>query len=186
LFVNCKPDNLKVGIPIYASESEIHDYITQSKGSLKQATAGIKNLINLGCKVELRIVVSKLNYLYLNDLATYIISNFEGLVSINFMGLEMLGNAAKNSKIVWIDYKTAFDYSKNAIKKLISNGFDVNLYNFPLCFVDEGFWSICRQSISDYKVNYNDECSGCSVKEICGGIFDSTSRFCGIDVKPIG
>lgn len=186
LFAEAMPDNLRVGIPIYANISEIHDYITQSNGSLIQATKGIQNLISLGCDVELRIVISKLNYLYLDNLAEYIVTNFKGLVSINFMGLEMLGNAAKNTEIVWIDYKTAFNRSKTAILKLIENGFDISLYNFPLCFVDKRFWPICKRSISDYKVHYSKKCSDCSVKSICGGIFESTLRFCDINVIPIG
>ena len=62
---------------------------------------------------------------------------------------------------------------------------DVKLYNFPLCAVKKEYWVLCSKSISDYKIEYDDVCSQCKVKEICGGIFDSTKRMAKITGKPI-
>lgn len=38
---------------------------------------------------------------------------------------------------------------------------------------------------SDYKVDFGDECQKCDLKEICGGVFDSTKRVIHFKGKPI-
>lgn len=184
-FLKCRPQKIRIGIPIYGGRAEVHDSITQTPESFAQASAGIKNIISAGCETELRVVVSKLNYKYMDELADYIIHNFKKLAAINFMGLEMLGNAAKNRDHVWIDYKTAFKSARLAIKKLIMAGYDVNLYNFPLCCVDPDYWPICCRSISDYKVRYCSDCGECMVKAICGGIFEGSRRLCEGRLEPV-
>ena len=101
------------------------------------------------------------------------------------MGLEMLGSAARNQSRVWLPYRTAFQKSKEAINILISNGFDVKLYNFPLCAVDRQYWSICAKSISGNKVRYSEKCEVCQLKDACGGLFAGTLRLAKDDVEPI-
>ena len=79
-----------------------------------------------------------------------------------------------NPVIVWIDYPQAAAACEDGIKKLVSAGIDIGLYNFPLCAVKHKYWTLCRDSISDYKIRYTPECESCKVKNICHGVFDST------------
>lgn len=60
-FAEKAPKNSIVAIPIHGSTANIHDMITQSKGSFNQTKIGIKKLLKVGIHVELRIVVSRLN-----------------------------------------------------------------------------------------------------------------------------
>ena len=60
------------------------------------------------------------------------------------------------------------------INKLINNGIDVKLYNFPLCTVDPSCWMICERSISPNKIRYSETCEGCNYKQSCGGVFAGT------------
>jgi len=184
-FFEVAPKGIRIGIPIYAPDSQRHDYITQAKKSFDQAVQGIKHLLKYKAEVELRIVVSKLNFDVLCDLALFCSENFKGVDIINFMGLEMCGNAAKNADIVWMGYKELFPFVKEAVKILVKSGFDIKIYNFPLCMVEKGYWSMCAQSISDYKVRYQLECEDCLVKPICGGIFNTTLAFSKMRVFPI-
>ena len=184
-FVECIPDNIRIGIPIYGYDENTHDSITQTNGSFKQSVIGIHNLLHYNIEVELRIVLTKQTAQYLDMIARYIVKYFHGIACVNFMGLEMLGNAAKNREKVWIPYYEAFKKSKNAIRFLIANGIDVQIYNLPLCCVDEEYWDICAKSISDYKVEFTDECVECDLKEICGGIFNSTRKLLNFRGMPI-
>lgn len=68
---------------------------------------------------------------------------------------------------------------------MIAHGVNTQLYNFPLCAVESAYWEICAKSISDYKVDFGDECQKCDLKEICGGVFDSTKRVIHFKGKPI-
>ncbi len=183
-FINTKPDNIVVGIPIHGYNPTTHDYITQAKGSFLQTMVGIRNLLNNNVNVEIRLVISKLNMDFIDKIADLIINEIPDVSSVKFMGLEMLGNAAKHQDKVWIPYKVAFEKSKSAILKIIKSGIDVRLYNFPLCAVDEEFHMICAKSITDYKVKFPDECDSCSKKSICGGIFSGTMRLSKDEVYP--
>lgn len=60
--------------------------------------------MNAGIKVEIRIVVSKLNCDNLSDIAEFICKYLNRALVVNFVGLEMCGNAARNRERVWIDY----------------------------------------------------------------------------------
>jgi hypothetical protein len=101
------------------------------------------------------------------------------------MGLELMGNAAKNLSEVWIPYEIAAQKSERAINYLIANGINVQIFNIPLCKVPRKLWNICAMSITDYKVQYNEGCEDCAVKSICGGIFESTKRMVKMETQPI-
>lgn len=184
-FISVKPDKMRVAIPIYGYNEETHDSITQAKGSFVQAVEGIKNLLAHHMDIEIRIVISKLNIHYMQEVAEFIINNFKGIEVVHFMAIEMMGNAAKNSELVWIPYENIFEYIKQPIISIIESGIDVELYNFPLCTVDKEFWSMCRKSISGYKVCYPQQCHNCLVQSLCGGMFNSTMKFCRFNPQPI-
>lgn len=175
-FIRNKPPRIMVGIPVHGPNAAIHDYITQVPGSFEQTMMGLKRLLSRKVKVEIRIVVSKLNIGYLDEIADMIIRELAGTFTIKFIGLEMLGSARHNKDAVWMDYKSSFAYMKSSIRKLVANKFDVGIYNYPLCCVDRSFWGICEKSITDYKIRYLDECENCVQKDACGGLFQGSYR----------
>ena len=182
---NTLPSNTIIGIPLHGHNAQLHDHITQAKGSFEQTFIGLKNLLKLGLKVEFRIVVSKLNGGDMDKLADLIVNEFPTVDTVKFMGLEMLGNAAKNCEDVWITYNDAFACCESAVDKLVNHGIDVGLYNFPLCSVNRKYWGIYQKSISDYKIKYPEKCEECRLKDACGGIFGGTIRLAKDDVVPI-
>ena len=179
------PNNIRFAIPIYASQSKLHDEITRVQGSFKQALTGIYNLINKNIDVEIRIVVLKKNYNELENIAKFIVENIPQVKMVNIMALEMTGNAFKNKEKVWINFSDVNDYLYKACMKLIENGIVTNLYNFPLCCIDERLYSISRKSITDYKIRYKEQCEGCTSQDWCGGFFNSTINIKDIIIKPI-
>lgn len=184
-FVKYIPGDICFAIPIYGGAPETHDSITRSSGSFTEAVKGMQNLMRAGIRVEIRIVVSKLNYNNLDNIARLIARYLSLAYVVNFVGLEMCGNAARNRSDVWIDYPAAFDSMRNAIDILCSEGINVGIYNFPLCSVDERYRPLCKRSISGYKIVYDKLCSECTLKLICGGLFRSTYILEHPEVKPI-
>lgn len=179
------PSGMLFAIPLHSCIPEIHDEITQSKGSFVQTDQGIKNLLKLNQRVEVRIVLSKVSIETAEKTAEYIIENYKGLTTVNFVAMEMMGNAVINREKVWIDYDSIFVKIRTAIDQLIKNGFDVKLYNFPLCMIKKGYWHIAAKSISGYKIQYQDDCLLCEAKDICGGFFSSTKKLMNPKVYPI-
>ena len=180
-----RPNKLRIAIPIHADTPELHDSITQIKNSFQQTILALTRLMNSGIDIEIRIVVTKKNCDRLLEIAKLIVVRFPNVFCINFIGLEPRGNCAMNFDDVYIDHNTSFEKSKNAIDYLISHGYDVGLYNYPLCAIDRDYWSIASKSISSYKNVYHPDCDKCNVQKICGGFFTATMSIAKPKVYPI-
>lgn len=181
----CAPKYFRIAIPLYADNEKLHDEITQTKESFKQALLGIKKLIENNIDVEIRVVVLKKNYKKLENIAKYIAKEIPEVKMVNIMALEMTGNAFKNKKQVWVDFKEFKDRLYKSCIILLKAGIITNLYNFPLCNLDKRLYSIAHKSITDYKVRYMEQCEECLVKNQCGGFFNSTINVKSIKVNPI-
>ena len=183
--LSVSPYGIRFAIPIHSTNEDVHDGITRVPYSFKQTDVGIKNLLKRNQKVEVRIVISKKNIETIFESAKYIQKNYKGVFCVNFVAMEMMGNAAVNKDELWIDYSEAFVKIRKAIDLLVCSGIDVQLYNFPLCAVDKGYWHIASKSITDYKIRFMDECDECQVKDICGGFFYSTKQLMQPKVQPV-
>lgn len=173
-FVETVPNNCIVAIPIHGSCATIHDSITQTEGSFEQTIRGIKNLLQEKIRVEVRIVVSKLNLSDINNIAKLISKEMQGIEYVSIMAMEMTGDARINRDKVWIPYRKTSNVVKDAVMTLLYNEIDVKLYNFPLCTVKKEFWTLCEKSISPDKVRYGEVCDLCKMKNTCGGVFAGT------------
>lgn len=173
-FVESVPCNSVVAIPIHGSCDRVHDSITRADGSFKQTKRGIRQLLKNNIRVEIRLVVSKLNIDDFDKIADLIISQFKGIEYVSVIAMEMTGNARVNKNLVWIPYRKSFNLIANSLRKLIENGVDVKLYNFPICTVQKPFWALCEKSISENKVRFADSCNECKYKAACGGVFAGT------------
>ena len=182
--VNNKPNHFRIAVPIHGSNRLEHDYITRAPGSFDQTMLALSRLMKSDIDVEIRIVVTKVNCDYLLDIAKLISDHFDRVFCVNIVGLEPRGNCALNFEKVYIDHKKSFQKSKNAIDYLIQHGYDVGLYNYPLCSIDRDYWAIAEKSISGYKNVYHPDCSKCEVKSICGGFFTVALRIAKPQVYP--
>ncbi|GEA31254.1 His-Xaa-Ser system radical SAM maturase HxsC [Clostridium diolis] len=176
-FIKHSPNNMIIGIPLHSHRKEIHDDITRANGSYVQTVSGMKNLLKHKQLVEIRVVINKLNYLDLVNIAEMISTEFPNCHRVNFMAMEILGNAYMNLDEVWVDFEDFKEQLEKACMILLSKGIRSYIYNIPLCYIDKKFWSISKRSITEYKVRYGEECEGCKVKEKCGGFFFSTKKF---------
>lgn len=180
-----KPCHFRIAIPIHGSTSEKHDLITRVNGSFEQTMLALTRLMNSEIETEIRIVVTRINCDDLLNIAKLIESRFRNVNCIHFIGLEPRGNCALNFDSVYIDHHDSFLKSKEAIEYLISHGYDVGLYNYPLCAIDRDFWPIAEKSISAYKNVFHTDCEKCHVKEICGGFFTAAMSIAKPTVNPI-
>lgn len=174
LFVESVPCGSIVAIPVHGSSERVHDAITRVEGSFKQTKRGIKQLLKNNIRVEIRVVVSKLNQDDFDNIADLIINQFMGIEYVSVIAMEMTGNARKNKDIVWTPYKKTFSAIASGIRKLVSCGVDVKLYNFPICTVEKPFWTLCEKSISTSKVRFAETCDNCKYRAACGGVFAGT------------
>ena len=155
---------LKIEIPIHGDCAEMHGRIAGCPESFVQTRAGIHHLLEAGVEVGIRIVVSRLNYSRLNELIRFISREFPEIRYVNLMGMEVLGNAWKNREQVWIEFDEVKDSLQQAVEQCFACGIIPSLYNYPLCLFDRKYWYCYRNSISDYKIRYFEECEKCTEK----------------------
>ena len=184
-FAAAVPDHSIVAIPIHGSCENVHDSITRAKGSFKQTKHGIKELLKNNIPVEVRLVVSRLNIHDFDNIADLIITQFKGIEYVSVIAMEMTGNAWANKDQVWIPYREAFDSIAGSLKKMIENGINVKLYNFPICTVQKPFWTLCEKSISENKVRFAETCDECKYRTACGGVFAGTFQLEKDELKAI-
>jgi His-Xaa-Ser system radical SAM maturase HxsC len=167
--------NMMFGIPLYSDYYLDHDYIVQAKDAFSQTVMGFHNMARMGLRVELRIVLHKLSYKRLFTLAQFIYKNLPFVEHVAFMGLEYTGYTPYNSDILWIEPSEYRKELEESVIFLDSLGINVSIYNLPLCLTSPTLWQFSRNSISDWKRDYIQECQKCNLVSKCGGVF-ATSK----------
>jgi His-Xaa-Ser system radical SAM maturase HxsC len=166
------PD-LMVGIPVYSADPSRHDYVVQAMGAFDETIRGILNLKKHQQKVEIRVVIHKQTHEGLARLAEYIARNLLFVDHVALMGLEMTGFTRANLDSLWIDPIEYRDNLSAAVRVLTSYGIKTSVYNHPLCLVNKDVEHVYVKSISDWKNEYAEECTGCVRMTECGGFFSS-------------
>ncbi len=162
-------------IPLYADNAANHDYVVQAKGAFDQTIQGFYNAAKHGLAVEVRIVLHKQTIPGLLPLMEFIYHSLPFVCHVALMGLEIMGYVKKNWDLLWIDPVDYASEIEAAITYLFNRRVAVSIYNLPLCVLPKSLWSFARQSISDFKNIYLDECEGCSVRQHCAGLFQSSA-----------
>jgi His-Xaa-Ser system radical SAM maturase HxsC len=178
------PD-LVLGIPIYSDVSHEHDFIVQAESAFDETVKGILNAARCGLQVELRIVITSLNFKVLPRLAGFIARNFPFSCNVALMGLEPVGFGKANLNTVWVDPVDSAEHLRAAIRCLQSHRVPVSIYNHQLCTLSQELWHVARQSISDWKNIFVDACQQCSVRHQCCGFFASASEVHSRGITPV-
>ncbi len=179
------PD-LMVGIPLYSDLPEEHDYVVQARGAYTETIRGILALKAAGVRVEIRTVVHAQTFARLRQIADFLVRNLLFVDHVALMGLELMGFARSNLDELWIDPLEYQEQLAAAVTKLDRAGMAISIYNTPLCLLPEGLHRFARQSISDWKNAYPDECEGCTKKGTCAGFFTSSTLRKSPNIRPFG
>lgn len=163
-----------VAISLTADIDTLHDEIVGAKKSFYQTHLGICNLGKACEAIELRVVISRLNYARLSQIADYIYRNYPFVTRVVFMGMEYTGYASTNYekiKISPIEYQGEL---LEAITSLVRYGMNVSIYNIPLCLLPSKLEKYSAKSISAWKNTYQKECQSCLKKNGCCGVFTTS------------
>jgi His-Xaa-Ser system radical SAM maturase HxsC len=169
------PD-LVLGIPLYSDVDSEHDFVVQVRGAFEQTVIGLLNLDRHDVKVELRVVLHAQTVQRLPRLAEMIVRNFPFVFHVALMGLEPFGFVHQNLDLLWIDAAQYRSELTTTVDILRGAGVPVSIYNHQLCTIDRRLWPFARKSISDWKNVYLDDCQRCTVREECGGFFESAKH----------
>lgn len=167
---------------IHGSTKELHDKITRSPGSFEQTFQGIKNVLDTGFKeLEIRIVIHKLNYKDLPDMARLISKEFQGIKKVVPFPIDIIGNANLNRDKVMVKMTDIIPYLQEMVDILTENNIQVSLFHTPLCILDKKYWKYSGGKTVEDKRLELDFCKECSVKDKCPGIWKTYAFRMGLD-----
>lgn len=181
LWASVAHPDIMAGIPIYSDQSSIHDFVVQADGAFDETVRGILNLKRLRQRVEIRIVLHRHTVGRLDRFADFVVRNLPFVDHVALMGLELMGFAKGNVDDLWIDPREHAAVIGAAAETLDRAGLHTSIYNLPLCVLDQRGRRFAVKSISDWKREYWDACSGCAVMDECGGLSSRRGR----DWRPI-
>ena len=167
---------LFIGIPLHSDYYRDHDIIAGAKEAYNETIAGIFNLVAFGVAIELRVVINKLNYMRLPQMADFIQKNLPFVAWTAFMAMEHIGHAVSNERNVWIEPVDYADKLTEAVLTLVQWRKEVAVYNVPLCLIPESIHPYAQKSISDWKNKYLSECDFCALKSKCCGLFATSQK----------
>ena len=164
------------GVPLYSDFYLEHDYVVQAKDAFTHTMMGFHNMARYGLRAELRVVLHKQTYKRLPSLAKFIYKNLPFVEHVAFMGLEYTGYTPYNNDLLWMEPGEYTEQLEEAVLFLDAMGMNVSIYNLQFCLLKSSLWKFARNSISDWKKDYLDECKQCVFLKECGGVFATTKK----------
>lgn len=118
---------------LHGHTPELHDYLTQGKGSFLQTVKSIRNLKELGQTVLTNTVVTRSNYMHLPEIATLLVSL--GVDQYQFAMVHPLGTAGQQFEAVVPRFSLCEPYVKKGLDVGIRAGRRVMTEAIPYCFM---------------------------------------------------
>lgn len=172
-------------VSFHSEIDQIHDELVGKEGSFNETQHGIYNLAQCGAHIEIRHVITKLNYRRLLHFAEHIYNYFPFCSHYALMGLELCGHAATNAERIAVSPHEYKEELTQAVLYMYRRGLPVSVYNIPLCLCDPRIRPFARQSISAWKNRYVPQCSGCTRQEDCAGFFSTSASLPLEHIQPI-
>lgn len=171
-------------VSLHGDNPRLHDAIVNKPGSFEKTEAGIYNLARKGIKIEIRHVITKMNYKRLPQMARHLYNYIPFCNHYAFMAMELHGEAVKNADRIMVNPVQYKGSLADAALLLERACLPVSLYNIPLCMTDERIRHLARQSISTWKNFFPRECCACSQKSWCCGFFSTSEKIPMEDINP--
>ncbi|MBW2044493.1 MAG: radical SAM protein [Deltaproteobacteria bacterium] len=180
--------NLEFAVSLHGHNAGVHDKITQTPGSFTQTVTGLKNIFRFKRpdeSIEIRVVIHRLNYKFLEEIAGFIKMNFPQVNRLVFMFFEIEGQAVKNLKALRLTYAQLSPYI-DKIFNFIALFPQVRLYHFPLCTLPPKFYPYIWRTLPDFEVSFPESCKECGLKKLCLGVHKGYLKYVGSsEFRPI-
>lgn len=151
-------------IKIWGSNPDIHDYITQTKGSFWQTIQGLKNLQRLPIDkfICIRIPICRQNYMDLQNIIATIIPYKINRLILSF----------KDSSL---PIRHALSYIEKSINISILNRVWILTENIPFCVMqglEHHIHQLYNVDKTPYEIcyEYHENCKVCIYKGVCPGV----------------
>lgn len=177
-------------IPLYGSTAEIHDSVTQQKGSFKETVTGLKNLLKAAPKIKIEItsLVMKQNYRDLVNIFDFA-SGYSGRIKFSVPFIHNFKYASKfavsygrmKSRVIEL-----FSHAKKTKKELIIADVPFCVFGFfakeiinitgppatSSAYSIPDKYKSNKPNLPSYRVKIKPaQCRNCSLSYLCGGFY---------------
>lgn len=165
-------------VSIYSHKPKVQDYITGTKGSLKQTLNALVNIKKLNYPLVVGTVITKRNYKDLPALSAFL--SKLGINQHQFEFIRPCGMAWDNYTDMVPRMKEVVDYLTKALENEIKNNVEVRIEGMPFCVIEN--YSRYINKIEQEKVNDISEkdikdhvkfksCKLCRYNKVCVGVW---------------
>ncbi|MCX5783303.1 MAG: radical SAM protein [Elusimicrobia bacterium] len=181
-------DNLEIKVPLFGYNSKTHEAISRTPGSFADSVEGIKNIFLFKSprqKIHARIILHKIQMLWLKKLLEFIAEKFPLMYDIEILFVEYEGFAEQNIKALKIPI-TQCAKELGKLYPVLKKFNNFKLLHFPLCVIPKKLWPYAWLTLDPIKLVHSVKCGKCAMLNYCVGIHKSYAIHAGVaEYKPV-
>lgn len=195
-----------VHVSVYSIREDVEARLRGMGGTLPKAWDAIRNAHEFGIDVNINCVINKLNSDHLDQNVRYIVEHHPYVRHFVWNNLDPSMGRAEVNQAQFTPRLADFELSlARAMRLLHRTGRTFRVEKVPLCYMAEFPWAStetrkivkgeerivhfldAKQTVrqTDWEHIYAPSCSSCSLRQICGGLFDRGNAYDPAELAPL-
>ncbi len=195
-----------VHVSVYSVRAEVEARLRGADGTLERAYAAVENAHANGIDVNINCVINKLNADHLHENVAHWIRHHPYIRHFIWNNLDPSMGRAEVNQAQFTPRLADFEASLHrALTLLHETGRTFRVEKVPLCYMTDFAWAStetrkivkgeerivhfldAKQTVrqTDWEHVYADECAVCSLRTICGGLFDRGNGYDPAELAPV-
>lgn len=195
-----------VHVSVYSVREDVEAKLRAMPGTLERAFAAIRNAHEYGIEVNINCVINKLNADHLDENIRYFIEHHPYIRHFVWNNLDPSMGRAEVNQAEYLHNLADFEVSLHRAMRLLNDsGRSFRVEKVPLCYMTEFAWAStetrkivkgeerivhfldAKQTVrqTDWEHAYAESCDICSLRTICGGLFDRGDAYDPAELYPV-
>lgn len=195
-----------VHVSIYSVRPEVEARLRATEGTLERAHAAIENAHRFGVEVNVNSVINRLNADHLDENVRTLVARHPHIRHFVWNNLDPSMGRAEVNQDQFTPRLADFELSlARAMRFLHKSGRTFRVEKVPLCYMADFPWAStetrkivkgeerivhfldAKQTVrqTDWEHIYADACGACSLRLICGGLFDRGQGYDPAELAPV-
>ncbi len=195
-----------VHVSVYSVRPEVEEVLRGTPDTLEKAFAAVRHAHENGIEININCVINKLNADHLHENIEYWIREHPYIRHFVWNNLDPSMGRAEVNQAKFTPRLADFEVSlQKALQRLQSTGRTFRVEKVPLCYMTEFAWASTetrkivkgeerivhfldkKQTVrqTDWEHIYSDACDHCSLRPICGGLFDRGNAYDPDELSPV-
>lgn len=195
-----------VHVSIYSVRPEVEEHLRGTSGTLRLALAAIENAHACGIEVNVNSVINRHNADHLDETVRFLVERHPYVRHFVWNNLDPSMGRAEVNQAEYLPSLRSFEASLHrALSLLHRTGRTFRVERVPLCYMADFAWASTetrkivkaeervvhfldeKQTIrqTEWEHQYAESCQVCSLRRICGGLFDRGGAYDPAELAPV-